>query len=96
MTDAQKAAAKQAKANGILFPEKYRKSLKGAAIVVITKYRAEHPDHCLQQALAHLMSTANPKMPPLYLLELTQHTIETWVALEEQASLAETSEAVAA
>ncbi len=96
MTEAQKAAAKQAKANGIYFPEKFRKGLKGVAIVIVSDYKVKHPNDCLQQALANILSTANPKMPPLYLLELTQHIVETWVALEEQSISSKQAGAIAA
>lgn len=81
MTEEQKAAAIQAKANGIYFPEKYRKSLQGAALLGVHEFRAKHPNGELHQAIAYIISTANPKMPPLYLLEFTQHIINTWTAL---------------
>jgi hypothetical protein len=84
MTEAQIAAAKQARANGIYFPERLRKSLPIAALIGVTDFRKKHPNGCLQELLAQVFATANPKMPPLYLLELTQHVVETWVALEEK------------
>ncbi|MCC6725879.1 MAG: hypothetical protein IT258_15330 [Saprospiraceae bacterium] len=87
MTEAQKAAAKQAKANGIYFPEKFRKSLPIAALIGVTDYREKHPEGCLQALLAQIFATANPKMPPLYLLELAQHVVEIWLDQEaKQAS----------
>ncbi len=87
MTEEQKAA-KLAKENGILFPEKYRNGLRTAALLGITEFREKHPDSDLQQAVLALVATVNPKMPPLYLLEFTQHIIRHWMALEEKQAAA--------
>lgn len=91
MTEEHIAAAKQARANGIYFPEQYRKGLKGVAIWGVNEFRNKYPDGSLPQLLAHMLGTANPKMPALYLLEFTQHIFDTWIALE-----AKQAEAIAA
>ena len=97
MTEEQKAAAKQARANGIYFPEQYRKSLKGAAIWGVNVFRANNPKGNLPELLAEMLGTANPQMPPLYLLEFAQHIIETWMVLEERSvSTKSSTEAIAA
>ena len=74
--------------NGILFPEKHRKALKGVALVSLLDTRGKHPEWNLNDALADLVKGFNPDMPPQFLLEFTQHIIQHWVALEEKKAVA--------
>lgn len=64
------------------FSEKYRTALPTIAFLAVETLREKYPEWPLNKVLSEVLSTANPDMPPRYLLEFTQHIIQHWVALE--------------
>jgi hypothetical protein len=74
-----------------LFSKKYRNALPTVAFLAVEELREQHPSWPLSKVLADILSTANPDMPPQFLLEFTQHIIQHWMAIE-----AKQAEAIAA
>ena len=86
MTQQQKTL--EAKNTGLRFPQKHLKALKGIALIAVLEARGKHPEWNLNEVLSDLVKGFNPELPPQFLLELTQHVIQTWVTLEEKQAAA--------
>jgi hypothetical protein len=84
-------ATDKKKSSPMQFSKKYRTALPTIAFLAVETLREKYPEWPLNRVLGEILSTANPDMPPQFLLEFTQHIIQHWMALE-----AKQTEAIAA